>query len=253
MHKLAKPPHASGGYDFCSSTHCQAYKGAGEESAASNGAVDATHGQVLAANGSVIDAVYHHACGGVTAGSEDVWSGPPEEGLVPVFDRPGDRGIPSLATDEAVVRLLADTGSTFCNSAAPNYPNYAKKYFRWQKTLDAAALAKACGVGRVRDIIVEDRRPSGRVRRLRVSGDAGTHVIEKDMPIRDAFDLWSSLFVISVNRSGGYIQSATFTGGGNGHGVGLCQMGARTMALTGAGYRQILAHYYRGAQLAQLR
>jgi stage II sporulation protein D len=35
-------------------------------------------------------------------------------------------------------------------------------------------------------------------------------------------------------------------GGGLGHGVGLCQWGARGMALTGADARAILAYYYPG-------
>jgi peptidoglycan hydrolase-like amidase len=33
-------------------------------------------------------------------------------------------------------------------------------------------------------------------------------------------------------------------GVGNGHGVGLCQAGARAMAASGAGFREILEHYY---------
>jgi peptidoglycan hydrolase-like amidase len=33
-------------------------------------------------------------------------------------------------------------------------------------------------------------------------------------------------------------------GSGQGHGMGLCQVGARAMAETGAGFQEILAHYY---------
>jgi peptidoglycan hydrolase-like amidase len=33
-------------------------------------------------------------------------------------------------------------------------------------------------------------------------------------------------------------------GVGNGHGIGLCQAGARAMAASGAGFREILEHYY---------
>src|SRR4029077_2728918 len=36
--------------------------------------------------------------------------------------------------------------------------------------------------------------------------------------------------------------TAVFRGRGNGHGVGLCQWGARSRALRGAGYQEILAH-----------
>ena len=41
----------------------------------------------------------------------------------------------------------------------------------------------------------------------------------------------------------------TFTSKGRGHGVGLSQYGANQMALTGSNYREILAHYYKGAKL----
>ena len=34
---------------------------------------------------------------------------------------------------------------------------------------------------------------------------------------------------------------------GYGHGVGMSQYGANTMALAGADYREILTHYYTGA------
>ena len=41
-----------------------------------------------------------------------------------------------------------------------------------------------------------------------------------------------------------------FTGKGFGHGVGMSQWGAQGMALNGASYQQILAHYYVGTALA---
>ena len=41
----------------------------------------------------------------------------------------------------------------------------------------------------------------------------------------------------------------TFSVTGYGHGVGMSQYGANAMAKEGAGWREILAHYYTGAQL----
>jgi stage II sporulation protein D len=38
-------------------------------------------------------------------------------------------------------------------------------------------------------------------------------------------------------------------GGGNGHGIGMSQYGAEGYALHGAGYQDILAHYYTGTQI----
>jgi stage II sporulation protein D len=53
-------------------------------------------------------------------------------------------------------------------------------------------------------------------------------------------DLWS------VAREGAQLS---FTGTGDGHGVGMCQLGADQMGAEGRGYREILAFYYPGAVL----
>jgi len=50
----------------------------------------------------------------------------------------------------------------------------------------------------------------------------------------------------SVTREGNAFE---FTGRGWGHGVGMCQWGAYGMALKGARWQEILAHYYPGAQV----
>jgi SpoIID/LytB domain protein len=43
-----------------------------------------------------------------------------------------------------------------------------------------------------------------------------------------------------------------FTGGGWGHGVGMCQTGAIGRAEAGQTYKEILSHYYSGAQVARI-
>jgi stage II sporulation protein D len=44
-------------------------------------------------------------------------------------------------------------------------------------------------------------------------------------------------------------REAVFSGLGNGHGVGLCQWGAKQRALDGFGYAEILSYYYPGTDL----
>jgi len=46
---------------------------------------------------------------------------------------------------------------------------------------------------------------------------------------------------------------AIFSGGGYGHGVGLCQQGAMKMAEHGYNYSQILGYYYKGVSLVSLK
>ncbi|MDO4539551.1 MAG: hypothetical protein Q4B48_00425 [Syntrophomonadaceae bacterium] len=53
--------------------------------------------------------------------------------------------------------------------------------------------------------------------------------------------------MITVLRDGGRIEIQTQ---GYGHGAGLCQHGAGDMGQAGAGYREILSHYYPGTELA---
>jgi stage II sporulation protein D len=57
----------------------------------------------------------------------------------------------------------------------------------------------------------------------------------------------SLLFDVRVDGA-----QAVFRGRGSGHGVGLCQWGARSRALRGEGYRGILAAYYPGAEIRRM-
>jgi stage II sporulation protein D len=253
VYKLAKPPHASEGYDFCTGVHCQAYKGMKEEDVSYVRACDETLGVVLMINGEVLDGVYSNVCGGISAAVEDVWDSPPKAGMTPILDRAQPAATPDLSSDSALARFLSDPGATtFCNAGHEGYPNYAKKYWRWEKNHTAQSLRSAAGVGRVKDVVVSERRRSGRVRKLTIIGDSGSKTITKELPIRNALDLWSGLFYVDVKKSGGYVESATFIGGGNGHGVGLCQMGARIMAAAGITYDRILAHYFTGARIQKI-
>ncbi len=62
--------------------------------------------------------------------------------------------------------------------------------------------------------------------------------------LRSAFSLRSACFETKFSEN-----RFTFTVRGWGHGVGMSQAGATFLAKRGADYRQILAHYYPGAQL----
>jgi len=250
--RLLVPPHKSAGYDFCTGVHCQAYKGIGEETPAIRKACDDTLGYVLVAGGDVLNAVYHNVCGGVTAGAEEVWDSKPIAGLSPVFDKQRG-GVVDLSSDAAVAEFINDPGTDmFCFPGNPNYANYAKKYFRWSKTLSGSEAGKMAGVGTITDIVVTQRMRSGRVRKLTVRGTNGSKTFEKELNIRNVFGLWSGLFVLDVQRSGNQISSVTFKGAGNGHGVGLCQHGAREIARRSGTFDQILGHYYPGAALQKI-
>ena len=93
------------------------------------------------------------------------------------------------------------------------------------------------------------RGDGGRVAGVRVIGTRGQKVVLRELPVRRLFgNLNSGMFVVDIERSSkGIFQEITFTGGGWGHGVGMCQMGAIGRAENGQSFEQILSHYYNGA------
>lgn len=152
--RLSHPPHAKEGYDFCTGPHCQAYKGISEETDNIRKACEETLGYVLLANDDIVNAVYHNVCGGATAAAEDVWDGDPEPGLKPVFDTLAG-GTPQLASEAAAASFIEGDGSKyFCYPGNPGYASYAKKYFRWSKTIEATKVGSIAGVGTLTDIRV---------------------------------------------------------------------------------------------------
>ena len=211
--------HAAEGYDLCTTTHCQLYKGIASEKTASTAAVRATRGEVLTYGGQPIEALFHTDSGGMTESSEDVW---------------GSR-VPYL-------RAVRDT-------PLGTMP--------WTKTVSTAALeqklaAKGHNIGRLRAIelsplavgrAAKDRTASGRVKAMTVTGTKGS-VTLSGTAWRSLLGLKSTLFSAKLTK-----DSVTFTGFGAGHGLGISQWGAERLAETGKSYADILHHYYTGVTL----
>jgi stage II sporulation protein D len=116
-----------------------------------------------------------------------------------------------------------------------------------------ASINRRVSVGEIKDLQVVRRGVSGRIVELRVVGSKATETV-RGFSIREILDLREILAVIEIQRDAtGQIEAVVFAGKGWGHGVGLCQVGAYGMAVRGAGYREILGHYYRGAELTRMR
>jgi SpoIID/LytB domain protein len=117
---------------------------------------------------------------------------------------------------------------------------------RWRKSFTQAEVDEICAaleVGPVRALAVEGRGVSGRARALRIEGVRGMTRVYGELNIRRLFrNLNSGMFVVE-RGSGEWV----FTGGGWGHGSGMCQTGAIGRAQRGASYREILGWYYSGA------
>ena len=90
---------------------------------------------------------------------------------------------------------------------------------------------------------------SGRIVRLEIVGTEGSLEL-RGLRIRRLLGLAENLFRAEPRRDeAGAVTEWWFSGRGWGHGLGLCQAGAYGMAAAGAGYREILAHYYPGTEI----
>jgi SpoIID/LytB domain protein len=245
-------------FDFFATAMCQAYPGKGRETAKTRQAVDATRGEILVCNSEPVDAVYSNCCGGVVATGQDLWDGEPEPYFFREVDRLDKNTPPDLSNWNAAYQWAATDVDVLCNPDQPGFPNYAKKYHHWEKEYSGAEFSRLAdrmyGTGPVRDLVVQRRTPSGRVRKLQIVGENKTVTVHREMELREALgDLYSTFFsFVKEYDKGGRLSRLTIHGAGFGHGVGMCQMGAYMMALHGYNYRQILAHYYKDVKIRRL-
>jgi len=130
----------------------------------------------------------------------------------------------------------------------------ASPWQHWQldmplSELGTALLKAGISIGRVVSLEVLERSVSLRVSQIAIRGLTGSVVLRgNDLRRLLGYDtLKSTLFAVAVVD-----HVARFAGRGYGHGVGLDQWSAKTMAELGYDAPQIVAYYYPGAVLARL-
>ena len=243
--------HTKEGYDVCTTTDCQVYRGFDGEAKPTNQAVEITRGEIMTYEGKPILAVFHSASGGYTENSENVWSA-----KVPYL-----RGVADF-----------DQGT---------------RHFDWIVTTTVGEFsqklsARGYSVGKIQDIRlsmmrlaahedVTDRGISGRVTKLALIGTNGKKEVA-GTPLRSIFGLKSSSFdlYLQKDKNGpkyqiekapkGWVNDPTtiliIDGYGWGHGLGLSQWGAKAYAEKYPEdtelYRKILVHYYTGIKFENL-
>jgi stage II sporulation protein D len=207
-------------YHIVASTAHQQFAGRVAPSSPVWAAVQETTGQILRWEGELFPAFYHTNSGGFTEDPRTVFSA---------------RNMPGL---RAVVCPLA--------AGSP--------HFQWTLDLRLDELGELLkrgnvGVGAVRSIEVTERTASLRATAVTVRGTTGTQRLRgNDFRRVVGYDtLKSTLFAVAVDS-----EVARFSGRGYGHGVGMCQWGAKGMAEQGASAWQILTFFYPGATLATL-
>ena len=252
-------------FDVTDDVYSQAFVGAGRSNKSIQKAIRETQGQVLTHRGELCSTPYSAVCGGHTENAENVWAGDPIPYLSGVLDDPKSRDLPAsldLSTDAGVRRWIKSVPKVNCNAAeygTPDYAAYSTKYFRWQQRytrqeLEAIILKKNNrDIGTLLDIVPLSRGVSGRIIEIDIRGTADHFTVRKELNIRRALSetaLNSACFVVDKEvGADGLPEAFVISGAGWGHGVGMCQIGAAMMAEQGTGYRKILTHYYRGAQV----
>jgi stage II sporulation protein D len=212
---------SSGGarYDVTSDVSSQVYGGVEDESEHANQAVRATRGEIIVnKEGKAVEAFFHSSCGGETETPDHVWTrhGPLEE--------------------------FSNVRDPFCRE---------DRYSNWTMEMTGPTMTQklrraGVRIGEIRRVKIVERSPSGRARTFRVFGTRG-QVDMNGNRFRIALgpERLRSTFLTDLSARKGRFH---FEGKGWGHGVGLCQWGARGRSIAGHTYDQIVQAFYPGAR-----
>jgi stage II sporulation protein D len=207
-------------YDLKPDVRSQVYQGLDGECPLSRKLVALTRGLVLVYDWHLFAGYYHSCCGGHTTS-------------------------PATAWDEKTIFPLSGVACGYCSGS---------EYANWKVELSGEELLAALrqtgasldAISTVRPVAVDS---SGYVRTL-VLDDGGAPVDVNANELRRWLGwrrLPSTAFSVA-RQAGGFV----FSGRGFGHGVGMCQWGAKGMAEQGADATQILQHYYPGSRVVRL-
>jgi stage II sporulation protein D len=257
------------GFDVCADDHCQRYQGITRIISKNvRAAIEATRGLFLVSGGDICDARYYKSCGGQTENFSTAWEDKSPAYLRSVTDNIQQQT--PIQSEAEAEGWLNGRPQAYCNTPdkellskiLPAFDQETLDFYRWQVIYSRQELEdiirKKTGIdfGTLQNLIPLERGPSGRIYKLRIESSRRTVIIGKELEIRRCLSsshLLSSAFVVSkTNAADGSVESFKLTGGGWGHGVGLCQIGAAVMAAKGFKAEQILAHYFTGANLQKL-
>ncbi len=205
LHRRQNPRHAL--FDLDSTTEDQVYLGVTGENARTWSAVRETAGVYLAGRGAAANIHYHSRCGGETQTAATAW---------------GNEGTPGQ-------RVIC--------------PYCRQNPYRWSAEWSRAEFAEKLGLPASNDVqvVAVKQAAGGRVQEVEVASQGISRRLSSET-LRRALGytaLKSGQFNFTPSASGVRVE-----GTGAGHGVGMCQWGAKYLAEKGATFLQILSHYY---------
>ncbi len=203
-------------YDISSNT--QAYN-PDKRDARTDKAVEATRDIVLYYRAEVLLPYFCTCCGGFTEYAANVW--------------------------EAEGRFPPPVRCPFCREASD---------YRWQARITFDEMRRkldSAGLSGARRIAVHRRSASGgRVTALKIECEDGEKIVRLNRfrMIMGPNVIRSGFFDIEVKDG-----SILFRGRGWGHGVGMCQRGAKVLAERGKSFKSIFRYYFPGARTGKMR
>ena len=180
-------------------------------------AVDSTKGKIITYDGNVINAFFHSNSGGVTESSLNIWGGVDYPYLKSV-ETAGEEGYTQYSSQASFNR------QELLNKIREKYPDCEIDYSQ-----------NNC-------IEILEYTTSGRVKTIKFGNKeiAGTEA-------RTLLGLRSTNFTLTIDG-----ENIIFSVTGYGHGVGMSQTGADSLAKTGSNYEDIIKHFYTGVEIIEV-
>lgn len=206
-------------YDLDATAASQVYRGMADEKKRTTDAVQATAGEIVTYENKPIISYFHSTCGGKTTDDRYVWN----KGHLPYL-----RGVTC----------------GYCVDSTK---------FEWEShlTLDEIKTKLSRKYPNIRIITnISFRKKDDRIVEVVIAHDGTTlHITGNTFRLMFPPEKIRSLYFVSAKTQSGLLLK----GRGWGHGVGLCQWGARGMARQGYNYKRILNHYFTGVSISGIR
>lgn len=258
--------HASYGFNLCSTTDCQVYKGYASESTYTNKATDDTRNMVVTYNGNIANTVFSASSGGRTEDVVNVWGS-----SVPYLKSVDDKyeagnsysynwtlkftqdeisqklkskNIGTVTSVEitkysetgrpieVIVRgTLKPEGVVISKDSCRTFLNLSSQWYKMTTNADI-------------NISVNNQKVNTQLSQVKVITATGQTTFT---------DPTKQVTILGANGASTTVSVSpteyNFVGKGWGHAVGMSQEGAKGRANAGFTYDQILAHYYTGTKI----
>lgn len=228
--KIAIGKHKGDNADICDSASCcQAWISKEDRFAKWNederetnwnkivNAVNNTQGKIITYEGKVINAFFHSNSGGKTETPINVWGG---------------SNYPYL---QAVQTDGEDAYSQYKSEVTISKDEFTKKIKEEHNDFEIDFSKEDC-------IKIKEYTEGNRVKTIQIGNLELTGV-----EVRNIFSLRSANFTFSIDG-----DNIKFEVIGYGHGVGMSQTGADSLAKQGKSYEEIIKHYYTGVEIVDM-